>query len=106
MKRRLRKKLRRGEFAEYGFGIQLDFVPGLTPDDIERIVDRIIAVVEPRGMYVGGGGSAKGFGGYITKRKASCTEEDRLYVSSSLQGTSGVSKCTVEDLTDSWHGTF
>jgi hypothetical protein len=102
MKKRLRKKLRRGEFTEYGFGLALDFFPGLTQEGLETLMDRVITVVEARSMYVGGGGSLNGFGGYVTRRKASCTEEDRVYVSETLRGIPGIAKCIVEDLTSAW----
>jgi uncharacterized protein YggL (DUF469 family) len=54
----LRKKKHLGEFTELGFEVRGDFRPGLSGNDIEAFVDRLIGVVEARSLAFGGGAAS------------------------------------------------
>lgn len=78
MKKRLRKKLRRGEFTEYGF----EFAVAAPDDRKQRFVDDLVELVESRQMYVGGGfgrwGSEEPGWFFVTRgSRRSCAESDR-----------------------------
>jgi uncharacterized protein YggL (DUF469 family) len=102
MNRRLRKKLRRGEFTQYGFGLDLEYVQGLSQADYELALDQLIEVIEYLGLNVGGGGSRLGFGGFVTRYKGTCTDDDLSRVKSLLGVLPHVSKVTVGPLVDAW----
>jgi hypothetical protein len=60
MNKRLRKKKCVGEFKEFGFELFADLRSGISDDDIEAFVDRLIVVVEVRKLAFGGGGGRDG----------------------------------------------
>lgn len=60
MNKRLRKKKRVGEFTELGFELLGYIRPGISNDDIDAFVDRLIVVVEARRLGFGGGGGCDG----------------------------------------------
>ena len=60
MNKRLRKKKRVGEFKEFGFELLGDLRRGISDDDINAFVDRLIVVVEARKLGFGGGGGRDG----------------------------------------------
>ena len=53
MKKRLRKKKHFGEFKELGFEVRGDLRPGLSGNDLEAFVDRLIEIVEARSLAFG-----------------------------------------------------
>jgi uncharacterized protein YggL (DUF469 family) len=55
VKKRLRKKKHLGEFKELGFEVRSDRRPGLSGNDLEAFVDRLIDIVEARSLAFGGG---------------------------------------------------
>ena len=55
MKKRLRKKKHLGEFKELGFEVRGDLRPGLSGNDLEAFVDRLIDIVDARSLAFGGG---------------------------------------------------
>ena len=59
--RRLRKKLRVGEFQEFGVTIDLTF--NQTVLEFEQALDELLAYVEAQGCVFGGGGSMTGKSG-------------------------------------------
>lgn len=84
MKKRLRKKLRIGEFTEYGFELEIILKPVIfTDEDMDRAFDSVIGVIEDCGLRYGGSVSEFGFLGYVYK-KGSCTEADRKQLNSQL----------------------
>ena len=56
MKKRLRKKLHRGEFQEFGFCVSFDLVPGLAVEERNQVLDEFIDMIEKHGLQFGGGG--------------------------------------------------
>jgi len=94
MNRRLRKKKRVGEFKELGFEVRGDLRPGLSGDDIEAFMDRLIDVVEARSLAFGGGaGRADKLDGFITRDgRGSATEEDRAALAAFLDGDAEIAR--------------
>jgi uncharacterized protein YggL (DUF469 family) len=104
--RRLRKKLRVGEFRELGLqiAIQLDPDAGIGFDDA---LDSWIDFVESQDWAFGGGGSdAEGqISGFATRfGKGTLTEEDRSSAKAWLDACAWVKTFRVSDLMDAWHG--
>ena len=56
MKKRLRKKLHKGEFKEFGFDISLKLKPELTELELEAWTHDLIEAVEKLNLCIGGGG--------------------------------------------------
>lgn len=106
MKKRLRKKQRGGEFKELGFEVRGDLRPGLSGEDIEAFVDRLIEVVEARSLAFGGGaGRDDKLAGFITHAgRGSATEEDRAAFAAFLDGDTEIARHEVGALRDAWHG--
>jgi uncharacterized protein YggL (DUF469 family) len=106
MNRRLRKKKRVGEFKELGFELLGDLRPGISDDDIDAFVDRLIVVVEARRLGFGGGGGRDGkLEGFVTRMgrgSASATEEDRVALAAFLKGDDAVVRHELGALSDAW----
>ena len=104
--RRLRKKLRVGEFQEFGFSIEAHLVPGDTPS-FDEALGAWIAFVEAHGWGFGGGGIAasRRFGGFVARAgRGTLTEGDRQAVEAWINGTPWVEEGRVGLLEDAWHG--
>ncbi|MCU0749423.1 MAG: YggL family protein [Akkermansiaceae bacterium] len=81
MKKRLRKKLHRGEFAIQGISLRASFTHDLTTTEFDAFVDDFIEqAIEARGLSFGGGGDpATGWNGVIEpKAERSRVEQDDL----------------------------
>jgi len=73
--RRLRKKLRVGEFAEMGCHIDIRLS---STEAWDQTLDHLITFVEHRQMAFGGGGDEKTIRGFVTKMgRGTLTETDR-----------------------------
>src|SRR5208283_2484203 len=60
MRKRLRKKLHKGEFSEYGVEIvMVNKDETITTDDIDHFVDSLLDVLDSKGRQCGGGWSLK-----------------------------------------------
>ena len=106
MKRRLRKKKHLGEFTELGFEVRADLRPGLSDNDIEAFLDRLIDVVAARSLAFGGGaGRDDKLDGFVTRAgRGSATEEDRAALAAFLKGAAEIARHEVGALRDAWHG--
>lgn len=101
MKKRLRKKLRKGEFAEYGF----DLTVRLRPEaDDDAWLDTLIAYVEARGLGVGGSTTNGFFVAALDGRRRKVTEDDRAEMAHWLNGESALQTFAVGRLQDAWWG--
>jgi uncharacterized protein YggL (DUF469 family)/DNA-binding protein Fis len=124
VRKRLRKKLRRGEFLEYGFDVECHFRDGVTLPDVEEVLARSEAIshTEPgrEGLCVCMGGGPHGgfaFATYCPRPPAgrygkrhhncgSCTEEHREIVIAWLRSEPLVSSFTVGPLVDARRSTY
>lgn len=99
--RRLRKKLRIGEFKDNGFSVRISLAESLSPKESENFWSAFIFdLIEARRLAFGGGED-----GYITRRgRGSATEEDRDAVSAWLNLHPAVEQVVVGPLEDAWYG--
>lgn len=104
MRKRLRKKMRVGEFKELGFELFADLRPNSPDDAVEAFVDRLIIAVEARTLGVGGGGGRDGkFEGFVTRfGRGSATEDDRAALATFLEGDDTIVRHEVGALRDAW----
>ena len=98
--RRLRKKLRIGEFKELGFAIAVDLKPSITRDMEDSFVCAFLSeIVDPRSFAFGGWISD----GFITRLgRGSVTEADRAMILSWLVAQPEIEAARVGPLVDSW----
>jgi uncharacterized protein len=101
--RRLRKKLRLGEFQELGFSVDVTFERQLTSDESDAFIDALLSeLIEPRRLACGGGTN----GGFVVhERRGSVTEADRVAVVAWLRARKDVEKVNAGALVDVWYGT-
>jgi uncharacterized protein YggL (DUF469 family) len=106
MNKRLRKKKRVGEFKELRFELFGDLRTGISDDDIDPFVDRLIDVVESRKLGFGGGGGRDGkFEGFVTRMgRGSATEDDRAVLAAFLAGDEALVRHDFGALRDAWYG--
>ena len=104
MKKRLRKKLHRGEFQEFGFAVAWHFTPALDDPALNLFFEALIGMAENRGLTFGGGGDAKqGSGFFCKKERGSTSEEDRSVVAAWFQESKPAVSATVGPFEDAWH---
>ncbi len=105
MRKRLRKKLRRGEFTEYAFDVQYSLTAGMLAGAAEEFLDRFIEhAIEARNLCCGGGGKELSWDFLVTKAGGgSTTEEDRSAVQAWLAGQPEVRSYAVGQFVDAWH---
>ncbi len=103
MRKRLRKKLHRDEYREFGFDLEWRFAGPLEDQEVERFWNGLIGFVESRGLMLGGGGDHDGGGVFITKETApGATPEDRAAVLSWVQHQNKLAKASAGALLDAW----
>jgi uncharacterized protein YggL (DUF469 family) len=106
-KRRLRKKLRVGEFQELGFEVRFTWRSDAEQDFDEKL-DAWIDFVESKGWAFGGGGSIeeKTIKGFIAKfGRGALREEDRLQAEKWFEEKEWIGSFEVGLLKDAWHDT-
>lgn len=106
MKKRLRKKLRVGEFQELGFPVRFRISEELSEEQLgEFLGDWLTSAVEARGLQFGGGGDARDWEGFIELyRRGSVTEDHRRAIDQWLSEDPRVLHHEVGPLTDAWWG--
>src|SRR5438132_13115934 len=106
MRKRLRKKLHQGEFAEYGFSIWFRFNQELTEEESDRLMDRFLdELIEANRLQFGGGGNGKEWDGVVALAgRGSAREEHRQLVSDWLESQSAIAEFRIGDLQDVWYG--
>lgn len=104
MRRRLRKKLRRGEFQELGFEVRADLRAELDAASHNALAERLIAFVEARDLTFGGGFGPFAIDGFVARRsRASATDEDRAALERFLGSAPEVDRVVVGPLRDAFH---
>jgi uncharacterized protein len=104
LRKRLRKKLHRGEFRELAFPIEFRLVTGLAEAERNAFLDRLIAAVEARGLSFMGAGNGSWSGVIGKLRRGSANEEDRVYIEGFLRDDAAVGEFTIGPLLDAWYG--
>lgn len=104
MKKRLRKKLHRGEFKELGFYLHFSLPEDLTEEQLDGFVNQFFTeVIEAQRLdYTGSGGVQ--WQGFVTSLGPSSTmEQQRAEVAGWLQNHAQVLHHEVGELRDAWH---
>lgn len=102
--RRLRKKLRVGEFTECGFSVDITFDKNVV--QFNDAIDRLIEFVEFNHWLLGGGGDQKSnaVSGFICKfNTGTLILDDWLRMKNWLEVQTWIIEYTLHDLQDSWH---
>ncbi len=100
--RRLRKKLRVGEFKELGFDVAWQLKEGITGEELDAFIDKFFEeVIQPNGLGFGGEGDTLWHGLICTQKLDSCTDENRAAVEKWLTGN-GATSVAVSELYDVW----
>jgi uncharacterized protein len=103
MKKRLRKKLRLGEFQEFGFSIAFRMSSTLSTKDRDVLLDAFIDMIEQNGLQFGGGGLNDWEGFVNLDSRGTATEQHRQVVHEWLDGHPQVEDVVVGQLVDVWH---
>lgn len=102
--RRLRKKLRVGEFKEYGFSVDITFNKNTVR--FNDAIDSLIEFVEINHWIFGGGGDqhSNTISGFICKfNSGTLTQDDWLKMKCWLDVQNWIIEFTLHDLQDAWH---
>jgi uncharacterized protein len=103
MRRRLRKKMRWGEFIQLGFLVRAELASDLDDAGFDAFLDRLIDTVEARGLAFGGGGRREDFEGFVTRTgRESATDADRVDMGAFCAKDSAVVRHDVGPLIDAW----
>ncbi len=106
MKKRLRKKLRVGEFKELGFCVRFQLDESLTDGDLENFLDQFLAeAIESQGLDFGGSGHHEWQGFVTLNRRGSVTEEHKKLVDEWLGRHPSVKEHETGRLLDAWYDT-
>ena len=103
MNKRLRKKLHKGEFRQYGFEFSVEFDPPLGEEEFSSFFDWLLDMLDSNGLEMGGGGDTKGISGGVAKYKGSVTPEEIEIVRNWLTGSSEVKNVSIGELMDMWN---
>ena len=73
MKKRLRKKLHRGEFRELGFSFDAKFKADTEMQVVEAWLQELASLLNAHSLEMGGGWNSNVCGGFITRERGSVT---------------------------------
>lgn len=99
--RRLRKKLRLGDFQQLGFEVSITLKPNLGVDDLDRFLDEFILDAIEKNDLAFGGGTDCGF--VTTWKRGSASEAHRTIVENWLNRRQDVVSVTLGPLVDAWY---
>ncbi|GLI34703.1 50S ribosome-binding protein YggL [Desulforhabdus amnigena] len=106
-KKRLRKKLRVGEYKELGFLVRFEFADELPTEKCNELLDSFLSTaIESNGLLFGGGGYGSSWEGFVIldAPRGSVTEEDRTKVTNWFETQSGIKSFDIGPLVDAWYG--
>jgi uncharacterized protein len=105
LKKRIRKKLHKGEFQELGFTVLVRFKEGLTGEARETFLDEfILQTIEASGLLFGGGADELKLTGFVTPAdRGSATDEHRDRVAAWLKNRLEVHEVEIGNLVDAWY---
>jgi uncharacterized protein len=105
MRRRVRKKLRRGEFKELGFELRFSLPPELDEDQLLAFWDRFIGdAVEANDLSCGGGSGHSWDVIVFRNGRESASEKDQQLLQEWLEREAFVSDIHIGPLVDTWYG--
>ena len=105
MRKRLRKKLHKGEFQELGFEVRFCCADDISESAFNTVIDEFISqAIEARSLVCGGGGQKPEWNIFVTlDRRGSVTEEHRVAVQQWLAMRPEVEEFQVGPLVDAWY---
>jgi len=105
MKKRLRKKLRLGEFQELGFEVSFRFSDNASDKTFDEVMEAfIIQAIESNGLICGGGGKNPELSFFVSlDRRGSVTNEHRQAIQRWLETRPEVKEIRVGPPVDAWH---
>lgn len=105
MKKRLRKKLRLGEFKELGFEITVEMTEGMNEEQLDAFISVFIEeALENNDLdFEGGGNTAALFGIVVLNKRGSVSEEQRSAVEAWIKDRTEVKNATIGELVDAWY---
>jgi uncharacterized protein len=102
VKKRLRKKLRRGEFTEFGFELHFGLEPATTVEQQDQFLDEVIEFVEARSLSIGGMCGLEYSVFVAALGRGTATELDREAIRDWLRAQPGVRNLEVGMLVNAW----
>lgn len=103
MRKRLRKKLHKGEFQEFGFDLRFRLSPGLSEEVFGAFLNALLGeCIEANGLFFGGGGKEEIEGFVTLSGRGSATEEHRRILMRWLKDRLEVVEYSVGPLVDAW----
>jgi uncharacterized protein len=106
MKKRLRKKLHREEFSEFGLDLLGVFTQDLTEEGLEVFMDWILDMASSLGYIAGGGFGQKSFGLHVIVGRQSDPVSERISDLRRSMEHPLIKKCCWGPLQDSWSGDY
>lgn len=104
MKKRLRKKLHKGEYRELGFELKFDYTGDAGgQESIDQFNMPFIEAIENIGLMVGGGG-CRHHDYFVARYRASVLPEQRQAVIDWLGQRPDVANIVAGPLKDAWYG--
>lgn len=110
MKKRLRKKLHKGEFQELGFELKFETSPEEEPDDCYKrdhewsFYSAFIDFIESLDLGFGGGCWRKWDGFVIQLGRGSVTEIEQEQIRAWLEARGTITNIEIGPLRDAWYG--
>ncbi|SMP74966.1 hypothetical protein SAMN06265222_11896 [Neorhodopirellula lusitana] len=104
MKRRLLKKLRLAEFADWCFELDATFNPPLTALQLDVLCDDLIDAVEAAGLQFGGGGDGGSYSVIIQVGDRQPNEDDRAHFEAWFRRLPQLAFCRTGPLRDANYG--
>ena len=105
MKKRLRKKLHKGEFRELGFSFDAKFKTDTEMQVVEEWLQELAHLLNEHSLEMGGGWNSKVCGGFITRERGSVTPEEREIVREWFdEHGQNLESISVGELKDAWFG--
>jgi uncharacterized protein len=101
--KRLRKKLHKGEFMEFGFSIAFSLPKEMDANTEDAFIDRFLTeAIDVQNLFFGGG-IGKNTSGFVTLiKRGSTTEAHRQHVKIWLSAQTNVSNIEIGELQDAW----
>lgn len=104
MRKRLRKKLYRGEFQRLCFELEFRFADTTTFAQRDACVDRFIEWIEAQCLQFGGGGDVAWNAVVERAGRETVTESDRLSTVEWLRSQGDIAQADAGPLRDAWYG--
>lgn len=106
MKKRLRKKLHKGEFKELGFNVEFHYNVADEQEAYE-LIDDFLAFTEENNLCIGGWyGREEGEASFfvVSFSRRSVTPEERVHVIEWLEKNPKIENVRAGELRDAWYG--